>query len=202
LQPLSQPPEEYVSELKPFLEQTIGELEKSLSKVAGTLPYDFKVDKFKPTEGSIWVANALLKEYPQAEIAMINNGGLRKLLPAGPVTLKDLHEYIPFGNTVALFSCTGQDILSAQARNLRIAQDKPYDIMTVSSPSWFSEANSAFIIGEGELNPKRTYRVVTHDYIISQWDKYLDFMPQDIDETGDLFLDAIIRQVRRQFGNP
>ncbi len=200
LQPLTQPPAEYKSELAPFLDETIGELEKSLNKVAGILPYDFKVDKFKPTEGSFWIANALLAEYPQADLAMINNGGLRRHLPAGAITLKELHEYIPFGNTVALFSCTGQDILSAQAKNRRIAEDKPYDIMTVSSPSWFADDDSAFMIGEWQLDPARTYRVVTHDYIISQWDKYLDFQPQDIDETGDLFLDAIIREVRLQFG--
>ncbi|MDY0325917.1 MAG: bifunctional UDP-sugar hydrolase/5'-nucleotidase [Candidatus Cloacimonadaceae bacterium] len=200
LQPLTQPPDEYKSELKPFLEQTIGELEKSLSKIAGELPYDFKVDKFKPTEGSIWVANALLAEYPQADLAMINNGGLRKHMPAGAVTLKDLHEYIPFGNTIALFSCSGQDILSAYAKNQRIAEEKPYDIMSVSSLSWFADESSAFMIGDQELDPKKIYRVVTHDYIISQWDKYLDFRPQDIDETGALFLDAIIRQVQLQFG--
>ncbi|MCB5287271.1 MAG: bifunctional metallophosphatase/5'-nucleotidase [Candidatus Cloacimonetes bacterium] len=206
LQPLSQAPDEYVSELAPFLEQTIGELEKSLSKVAGILPFDFKVNKFQPTEGSFWVANALLAEYPQADLAMINNGGLRKHLPAGAITLKELHDYIPFGNTVALFSCSGQDILSAYARNISIAQERPYDIMTVSSPSWFSQESStsnessAFMIGNEKLDPQRIYRVVTHDYIISQWDKYLDFQPQDIDETGTLFLDAIIRQVQLQFG--
>ncbi|MCB5254068.1 MAG: bifunctional UDP-sugar hydrolase/5'-nucleotidase [Candidatus Cloacimonadaceae bacterium] len=198
LLPLSQPPAEYQSELAPFLNLTIGELERSLSKVAGNLPFAFRVDKFQLTQGSIWIAEALLREYPQADLAMINNGGLRKHLPAGPVTLKDLHEYIPFGNTIALFSCTGRDILSAQARNKSIALEKPYDIMTVSSPSWLSEQSSAFMIGENELDPDRLYRVVTHDYIISQWDKYLDFEPQAIDETGDLFLDAIIRQVQQQ----
>lgn len=206
LQPLTQPPTNYKSELAPFLDETIGELERSLNKVAGTLPYDFKVDKFKPTKGSRWIAQALLTEYPQADIAMVNNGGLRKHLPAGPVTLKDLHEFIPFGNTVALFSCSGKNLLAAQAKNKRIALEKPYDIMTVSSPSWFQNADPAldddspFMIGSKELEPHRIYRVVTHDYIISQWDKYLEFMPLDIDETGDLFLDGIIRQVQLQLG--
>jgi 5'-nucleotidase/2',3'-cyclic-nucleotide 2'-phosphodiesterase/3'-nucleotidase/5'-nucleotidase len=45
------------------------------------------------------------------------------------------------------------------------------------------------------------YRVVSHDYILSQWDKYLGFEPFEVEERGDLFLDAIINQIRVQFGN-
>ncbi|MCB5253118.1 MAG: bifunctional metallophosphatase/5'-nucleotidase, partial [Candidatus Cloacimonetes bacterium] len=82
--------------------------------------------------------------------------------------------------------------------NKSIALEKPYDIMSLSSPSWLSEQSSAFMIGDQQLDPDKLYRVVTHDYIISQWDKYLDFESQAIDETGDLFLDAIIRQVQQQ----
>jgi 5'-nucleotidase / UDP-sugar diphosphatase len=200
LRPLNQPPSEYQSSLKPFLEDTIGELERSLSQEAGILPYPFEVNKFQITQGSFWIANALLAAYPQADLAMINNGGLRKHLPAGAVTLRDLHEYIPFGNTVAFFSCYGRDILRAQEKNYQIAAEKPYDIISVSSPSWFAEPSSDFMIGAEKLQPDQLYRVVTHDYIISQWDKYLGFKPLDVDEAGDLFLDAIIGQVKQQFG--
>jgi len=197
---LDQPPLDYQSSLKPFLEETIGELERSLSQEAGILPYPFEVNKFRITQGSFWVANALLAAYPQADLAMINNGGLRKHLPAGSVTLRDLHEYIPFGNTVAFFSCYGRDILRAQEKNYQIAAEKPYDIISVSSPSWFAEQSAGFVIGDEQIQPDQLYRVVTHDYIISQWDKYLGFKPLDIDEAGDLFLDAIIGQVKQQFG--
>ncbi len=50
-----------------------------------------------------------------------------------------------------------------------------------------------------ELN--RTYRVVSHDYIISQWDKYLGFVPKNAWDSGDLFLDAIINQVELQLSD-
>ncbi len=196
--PLTQPPSEYESAIASFLHESISEMEAQLSKVAGTLPFDFEVDKFASTPGSDWVAEALLSEYPAAELAMINNGGLRKHLPAGPVTLRDLHEYIPFGNTIALFTCTGEEILMAQAMNLGIAQDKPYDILSVSGPDWMQDSG-IFRIGGEEIVAQKRYRVVTHDYIISQWDKYLGFEPQDIEETGDLFLDAIIRAVEKEF---
>nr|MDK2850982.1 5-nucleotidase / UDP-sugar diphosphatase [Candidatus Cloacimonadota bacterium] len=195
---LSQPPEDFQSEIADFLIENISDMERQLSKVSGILPFDFEVDKYSVTKGSDWVAKALLSEYPSAQLAMINNGGLRKHLPAGPITLRDLHEYIPFGNTVTLFSCTGEDILTAQAKNLQIARDRPYDILTVSSPDWLGDGGIFRINGEN-IHPDQVYRVVTHDYVVSQWDKYLGFEPQDIEETGDLFLDVIIRVVEREF---
>ena len=200
--PLSQAPQDYQSNLSGFMETTIGDLERELATVAGTLPFAFQVDKFNITKGSLWVANALKNQYPQADLAMINNGGLRKNLPAAPVTLRDLHEYIPFGNSVVMFSCTGQDLLNAQVLNRQIMANKPFDIMSLSESSWLNDDAKALKIGNQDLVLDRVYRVVSHDYILSQWDKYLGFEPFDIYETGDLFLDAIIQQVKLQFGKP
>ena len=50
------------------------------------------------------------------------------------------------------------------------------------------------------LVPERVYRVVSHDYVAGQWDKYLGFKPFDVSDTGELILDAIIRQVDKQYG--
>ncbi len=196
---LTQPPADYSSKISGFLHNTISDMEIYLAREVGALPFDFEIDKFRRTRGSDWVANALLAQYPAADLAMINNGGLRKHLEAGPVTLRDLHEYIPFGNTVVLLTCSGDDLMTAQAKNLEIAQKRPYDIMSVSSPDWMQDAFE-FRIGGEPIQPQKLYRVVTHDYIISQWDKYLGFRPREVYETGDLFLDAIISQMQLEFG--
>jgi len=198
--PLTAAPIDYYSELGDFLNRSVGELERSLAQTAGRLPFAFEVDKFKVTQGSQWIADALLAEYPEAEISFINNGGLRKHLPAGAVTLRDLHEYIPFGNTVAFFECKGKDILTALAINRQNAIDKPYDIMSSSISGWADappDLQRLFVNGKS-IEAERVYKVVSHDYIISQWDKYLGFMPQNAYDSGSLFLDAIIHQVEKQ----
>jgi 2',3'-cyclic-nucleotide 2'-phosphodiesterase (5'-nucleotidase family) len=199
--PLTQPSADYDSKLTKFLDESIGELQIQLSEVAGTLPFAFEVDKFRITPGSLWVAESLREEYPQADLAMINNGGLRKHLPAGPVTLRDLNEYIPFGNTVVMFSCYGRDLMTAEAKNWEILETRPYDIMSLSEESWLNDRDGTFLVGNLSLDPQKVYRVVSHDYILSQWDKYLGFEPFEVEERGDLFLDAIINQIRVQFGN-
>jgi 2',3'-cyclic-nucleotide 2'-phosphodiesterase (5'-nucleotidase family) len=54
LLPLTAAPVDYYSELGDFLKLNIGDLETRLAKPAGTLPYDFEVDKFRVTPGSQW----------------------------------------------------------------------------------------------------------------------------------------------------
>lgn len=198
--PLTQAPADYHSKLAPFLEESIGELERKLNKVVGILPKAFESDKFRVTTSILWAAQAMVWEYPTADLAMVNNGGFRRNLPEGEVTLRDLHEYIPFGNTIVFFSCYGRDLMTAQARNLEIMETKPYDIMTVSEASWLVDSAEDFLIGNNPLQLDKIYRVVSHDYILSQWDKYLGFKPFDVEEQGDLFLDAIINQIQKQFG--
>lgn len=201
--PLYAAPKDYHSDLKDFLSSSIGELERALSITAGYLPYAFEVDKFSITRGSQWVADAILTEYPVAELSFINNGGLRKHLPAGKVTLRDLHEYIPFGNTVAFFECSGQELITALKINRKNAIAKPFDILSSSISGWADAPIEPALlqVGGRPLELERIYRVVTHDYIISQWDKYLGFQPRHAYDSGDLFLDGIIRQVNLQLGS-
>ena len=112
------------------------------------------------------------------------------------VSLRVLHEYIPFGNTVVFFECTGKDILAALAVNQKNSLAKPYDIMSASIEGWESQQAKSLKIKGKSIDPAKTYRVVSHDYILSQWDKYLGFQPQNAYDSGELFLDAIIRQIQ------
>jgi 5'-nucleotidase/2',3'-cyclic-nucleotide 2'-phosphodiesterase/3'-nucleotidase/5'-nucleotidase len=73
--------------------------------------------------------------------------------------------------------------------------------MSLSEESWLNDRDGTFLVGNLSLDPQKVYRVVSHDYILSQWDKYLGFEPFEVEERGDLFLDAIINQIRVQFGN-
>ncbi|MCD8480562.1 MAG: hypothetical protein LRZ88_10315 [Candidatus Cloacimonetes bacterium] len=101
---------------------------------------------------------------------------------------------------MAFFDCSGADILTALAINRQNAIDKPYDIMSSSIVGWAdAPLDAAQLTIDGQsIDPKQIYRVVSHDYIVSQWDKYLGFKPVNVYESGDLFLDAIIRQVEQQ----
>jgi 2',3'-cyclic-nucleotide 2'-phosphodiesterase (5'-nucleotidase family) len=210
--PLWQPEVLPQTKLSKFVRTIADSLETELGKTIATIPVTWQPNKFEETALSRWMAEALKSEYQEAykpDLAIINNGGLRKVIPAGPVTLKDMHELIPFGNYVVLFSCYGRDLLVMDELNKRIAQEKPYDIVQTSAKGWTEKPcpgghghqKPFYDIHGINLDPDKLYRVVSHDYLLGQWDKYLGFEPFDVQETGDLILDAMIRQVKLQYGN-
>ncbi len=209
--PLWQPKELADTRLANFVTTLADSIQISMGKTIARIPEDWKPDKFKETAVSKWVANSLLAEYKKPykpDIAIINNGGIRKFIPAGDVTLGDMHELLPFSNYVVLFSCYGKDLLKMDEYNRRNAVDKPYDIVQTAGlkeavqdcPGGHGHSKKVWEVNNRALEPNTKYRVVSHDYIVGQWDKYLGFEPFDVQETGDLILEAMIKQLILQFG--
>lgn len=194
-----------------YVQSIADSLDAEMGKTIATLPEDWIPDKFAETAVSRWMAEALLSEYAndyQADLALLNCGGFRKKLSKGPITLKDMHEMLPFGNYVLLFSCYGRDLLAMEEINKKHAIEKPYDIIQSSAEGWktkrrcfgLGKSQTMYYINGKKLIPNKLYRVVSHDYVAGQWDKYLGFEPMDIQETGELILDASLRQVIKQYG--
>ena len=186
--PLEIPEKDFDTPLAKYIQEKTLKIEEEMSIVIGYIPEDWIPDKYQSTALSRWIANALKTEYERIyhpDMAIINNGGLRKTIPAGPVTLRDLNELLPFNNTVVVFSCYGKDLLSFFSLNELHSKEKPFDICE------YTHLDS--------IEPDKVYRVISHDYIAGQWDKYLGFKPFDVYDTGEPFLDAIIRQIQIQY---
>ena len=59
------------------------------------------------------VADAYLDQSGEADIAMVNSGGIRVTLKAGDLTLNDIMTAHPFGNSLSVIEATGQQVLDA-----------------------------------------------------------------------------------------
>lgn len=193
-------------------------IQEEMSRVIGIIPEDWIPDKYQSTAVSRWVAASLKAEYQQIykpDLAIINNGGIRKVIPAGQVTLGDMYELLPFNNTVVVFSCYGRDLISLDDLNAHLALAKPHDICEITGLTWDVESMEAGVYGSPDppkhdsfrvngipIDPGRVYRIISHDYIAGQWDKYLGFRPFDVYDTGELILDAMIRQLQLQYYLP
>lgn len=206
LRPASTPLSRLVDKLR-------SEIDHNLNKVIGSIPEDWIPDKYAETAVSRWQADALRKEYMETykpDIAMINCGGIRRSISQGKITLKDMNEMLPFNNTITLFSCKGSDLPAFYELNLQHTKDKPHDIVQSTPMGWqnFEETDSEgnvvfqkyFSIDGVKLDPAKTYRIVSHDYLAGQWDKYLGFEPFEVYDTGDLLLDAMVKQIILQYG--
>ena len=194
------------TEVSRFVDKIKGQIDSDLNVVIGTIPVDWIPDKYQETAVSKWQAEALRKQYADIyhpDIAMINCGGIRRSILKGDVTLKDMTEMLPFNNTITLFSCKGSDLITFYRLNEEHKVSKPYDIVQATPMGWTDAAKTGldkdFSVDGNKLIPDKTYRIVSHDYLAGQWDKYLGFEPFDVYDTGDLILDAITDQIKKQY---
>lgn len=208
---LTTPPEGYHTELTAYVNEIEDQIRAELDRVIAVIPNDWVPDKYRETVLSRWMAESLKAEYAASyapDIAILNNGGFRTTIPAGPVTLRALHEMLPFENYVGFFTCTGADLLTFLELNGTNMMMRPYDICQTSAPGWIEHIckdwhlhmhEPEYNLGTEILDPNRTYKVVSHDYVIGQWQKYLGFEPQNVHITQDLIFDAIYRQIILQY---
>ena len=59
------------------------------------------------------VTNAMRRAAPGSDVAIMNTGGLRTGLPAGPITLGQVLDMMPFGNSLATLELRGVDLAAA-----------------------------------------------------------------------------------------
>ena len=59
------------------------------------------------------LATDAIRDYTGADIAIINDGGLRSDIPAGDITNRSIINVMPFNNEISMISCSGQQILDA-----------------------------------------------------------------------------------------
>jgi 2',3'-cyclic-nucleotide 2'-phosphodiesterase (5'-nucleotidase family) len=64
------------------------------------------------------LADLMLESRPQAQVALVNGGGLRADLPAGELTYGALYDAQPFDNRLALVAMTGTQLAAAIAESL------------------------------------------------------------------------------------
>ncbi len=179
------------------------EIDKEYNEQFGTL----KTAWIRNNDGESNLGNFItdaIREESGADIAMMNSGGIRKDLPAGPITKLDIVEILPFTNVVETFECSGQDLITLINQNsgemdgyrgvmqisglhytYRIKQDKSLDLV------------SAQVNGK-PLDPKGTYTVATVDFILQgQAEKYLGFVPQSTTSTGTVVSDMVISYLKK-----
>jgi len=144
-------------------------------------------------------------------IAIQNGGGIRASIPAGDVSLGQVLEVLPFGNTIVNFDLTGAEIVEAlengvsmveevkgrfpQVGGLRYAfnPDLPAGSRIISVEVW-DPAQKAYV----PLDLKATYRVCTNNFLYGGGDGYEVFATKarNVNETGLLLSDVLVDYIK------
>lgn len=127
------------------------------------------------------VAEAFLHAVPDADFAIQNGGGVRADIPAGPLSVKQIFEVLPFANTLVKLEITGAEFKQAmeQALTYAITPDGSFGAYPYGAGIQYSVNMQA---PEGDrvsnlkvwdkatqswqgIRPRQTYTMVTNSFI-------------------------------------
>jgi len=184
----------------PRMEAKVAELEKlvseGLNEVIGYLKTDWRRGHGgQESNMGNWQCDVMV-DFAKADIAFQNAGGIRKDLPAGPITLRDIWEVNPFGNEFVTFSVSGKRLREM----LVFMERKGREYCHVGGLRYkYDDAE----IGDGQLlvtvqgqalDPGRQYSVVTNNYLAGHLDKYFGISASEV-EFDPVYPVAVDREV-------
>ena len=158
-----------LSPYQDFGQQKLGlEIGASDAKLDG----DRNLVRAKPAALAVLICRAMMQR-TTADVCVLNAGGVRDSLPAGPLTYRDVLKVQPFGNAVATVDFTGRelmDYLNASAK------------MSVGSGAFGQFAGVDLVIAGGAVTSARvkgapldmakTYRLAVNNFQATGGDGY------------------------------
>ena len=135
-------------------------------------------------------ADAFLNQAGDADIAIVNGGGVRVTIPAGDITLNNILLVHPFGNYLAVIDVTGQQLLDALEWSVHSVPGEFGGFMQVSGLTFefdptlpspcvldenqmFGHVDEAMErrvrnvqVGGEPLDPEKVYRLAGTDYVL------------------------------------
>ncbi|MCD6336694.1 MAG: 5'-nucleotidase C-terminal domain-containing protein, partial [Candidatus Marinimicrobia bacterium] len=169
------------------------ELSEVMNEVIGTLETSWSTRGAESNLGN-WISDAF-REKTGVDIAMMNNGGIRKGLKKGTILVRDIWEIAPFGNTLVTFEWTGAEL--TEALDYMAKQGRS---MQVSGIEMILERNKGLVdasVNGVEIDPEKTYTLCVNNYTASQGKKYFGKIIEPLNETGLIDRNVLIDAVRK-----
>jgi len=198
----------YAGQVVDSLEASI---ENEMSRVIGVLEVDWVRGRTNESNMGQWIADAT-RDKVKTDITVLNSGGIRKDLSKGNITVRDIWEICPFGNTINVCSVTGKTLKQMIRNNIkqRITenpQDTP-DFLVVSGMiitvdfAKAKEGKDEFLVsvkvGGEEVSDAQNYTISTNNYVAGQFKKFFGEVeePVKFTDTNLIDRDILLEQVR------
>jgi 2',3'-cyclic-nucleotide 2'-phosphodiesterase (5'-nucleotidase family) len=141
-----------------------------------------------------WIADAF-RQTAGTDIAIMNNGGIRKDMPAGKITVRDIWEIAPFGNTLVTFTWTGEQLI--QALNHMVKEGMSMQFSGINMILDRQKGALDVKINGKPVEPSKYYTIAANDYTVSQTHRYFGLDIPAMTETGLVDRDVLIRRVEQ-----
>lgn len=122
------------------------------------------------------ITNAMLLE-TQADVAVMQAGGIRASIPEGNITRQNIYSVLPFDNTVVLLEVTGADIMKILENSFSLYPQPSTSFlqiagMTVKVNPEDSNRITEVTINNQPLVENKTYKLATNNYIAEGGDNF------------------------------
>ena len=123
----------------------------------------------------------LMRARVGAQIGLLNSGAIRgnRVIPAGPITRRDIRQLLPFSNTVTLLEVSGESLRAALERSVdELPRPTGHFLQTAGLRFTVDPARppgqriGGIEVGGGPLDPAGRYRVAVPDYLARGRDGY------------------------------
>jgi len=178
-------------------------IDADYAQVVGHLAADWISAHNEESNVGNWICDRLCEVFG-VDVALINAGGIRTNIAAGPVTELQVAELLPFHNSIVLFPASGSQLRKFAENQAHAHAFRDHGTLDISGMSITYrrrggevEVTACEVAGE-PLDLKREYRIASIDYIaVSQYERYLGFQPQSIQQTGQLLADFVVAQMQK-----
>jgi 2',3'-cyclic-nucleotide 2'-phosphodiesterase (5'-nucleotidase family) len=166
------------------------QVRREYGRVLGTLATDLGRGRGETALGN-WLAD-VLREAAQADVGLINSGGIRRDLPSGPLTALHIHEVLPFANSLVTVRMTGGELAAVADWNAAAQVSGDHGILQVSGleyaivagPEGAPARAGEVTVGGRPLDPGATYLVAMPDFVAMMGPVYLGCPNPPFTDTG------------------
>ena len=177
-----------------------GELNARYGRVIGSVSQDLRRGDGETAMGRL--AAEVVRSATDADVGIMNSGGLRADIHSGTLTVGDLYEVFPFSNEIVTFQVQGDALVAMLLRSVsRQLRDRaPLQLAGVEY-TWRLRLNApelvAATVGGAPLDIDATYIIATNSYVAEQWKYNLGVQPTALVSTGMVVLDAAVAFAER-----
>lgn len=188
-------PAEPGDEVVALTEKWQGEITARYGQVIGSAPQDFRRGDGESPMGRL--AAEMVRSAVNADVGIMNSGGLRADIHSGVLTAGDLYEVFPFSNEIVTFQVKGDALVAMLLRSVaRQLRDRaPLQLAGVDY-TWRLRLDAPELVtatvGGAPLNIDATYTIATNSYVAEQWKYNLGVQPTALVTTGVIVLDAAV----------
>ncbi len=187
------------------VQKKVDEFEEVYGKILDEVIGELKTPWIRnPGESNLgnWHAD-VMREYTGSDVAFINSGALRKDLPQGPITARNIWEINPFSDHLVSFYLSGSELLEV----LEVNSGSDYELMQVSGLKYIYDPEKPKgerviqVLIEGKpLAVDKSYKAAINDYMLDHSDRFLGIPKENLEYEihPDLDRDVYIRAVRDQ----